>query len=159
MRRGRAPAARTSTRVGRVPRPRRGGPSHPLRQVPLFEALGALPRTEGARPLRPLLKWVGNKQRFADEIISYLPARFGTYFEPFLGSGAVLGALAPERAAGSDTFEPLMEIWGTLSRSPDAVKRFSGSITYVSCAPEINATGCSTLEHTITGRVVGRVLE
>jgi len=40
----------------------------------------------------------------------------------------------------------------------DTVKRFSGSITYVSCAPEINATGCSNLEHTITGRIVGRVL-
>jgi DNA adenine methylase len=30
-----------------------------------------------------LLKWIGHKQRFAHEIVSYFPAHFGTYFEPF----------------------------------------------------------------------------
>ena len=29
-----------------------------------------------------LLKWIGNKQRFAHEIVSYFPATFGTYHEP-----------------------------------------------------------------------------
>jgi DNA adenine methylase len=51
---------------------------------------------------RQLLKWIGNKQRFAHEIVSYFPGRFGNYVEPFLGSGAVLATLAPERAIGSD---------------------------------------------------------
>jgi len=73
---------------------------------------------------RQLLKWVGNKQRFAHEIISYFPAQFGTYFEPFLGSGAVLGTLAPEKAVGSDCFKPLMEIWRTLRHSPDTLKQW-----------------------------------
>lgn len=71
-----------------------------------------------------LLKWIGNKQRFAHEIISYFPARFGTYFEPFLGSGGVLGTLAPERAVASDCFAPLMEIWQTLHDSPATLKRW-----------------------------------
>lgn len=65
-----------------------------------------------------LLKWIGNKQRFAHEIASYLPDVSGTYFEPFLGSGAVLGTLAPQRAIGSDVFRPLVDIWRTLSESP-----------------------------------------
>ncbi len=65
-----------------------------------------------------LLKWVGNKQRFAHEIASYFPEEFGTYFEPFLGSGAVVAALAPKRAIGSDVFKPLMEIWQTLKSDP-----------------------------------------
>lgn len=65
-----------------------------------------------------LLKWVGNKQRFAHEIVSYFPTNFGTYFEPFLGSGAVLGTLAPKAAFGSDSFGPLIEIWKALHRSP-----------------------------------------
>jgi DNA adenine methylase len=69
-----------------------------------------------------LLKWIGNKQRFAAEIVSYFPARFTRYFEPFLGSGAVLATLAPKRAVGSDNFAPLMEIWRTLQRSPETVK-------------------------------------
>ena len=53
--------------------------------------------TKFSAPKGQLLKWIGNKQRFAQGIIAHLPARFGTYFEPFLGSGAVLAALAPRR--------------------------------------------------------------
>ncbi len=71
-----------------------------------------------------LLKWVGNKQRFAHEIVAYFPNRFGTYFEPFLGSGGVLGALAPQNAVASDSFQPLMEIWLTLQKEPETLKRW-----------------------------------
>lgn len=73
---------------------------------------------------RPLLKWVGSKQRFAREIVSRFPQRYGTYFEPFLGSGAVLGTLTPQTGFGTDAFEPLIEIWCTLSESPDTLKRW-----------------------------------
>jgi DNA adenine methylase len=75
------------------------------------------------KPFRlQLLKWIGNKQRFAHEIISYFPTDYRTYFEPFLGSGAVLGTLAPKRAVASDAFGPLMEIWQTLHDSPNTLK-------------------------------------
>ena len=69
-----------------------------------------------------LLKWVGNKQRFAHEIASYFPEKFGTYYEPFLGSGAVLGALSPRRAVASDAFGALMEIWQTLHDAPKTLE-------------------------------------
>lgn len=71
-----------------------------------------------------LLKWIGSKQRMAHEIISYFPVEFGTYFEPFLGSGGVLGTLVPRKAIASDTFAPLVEIWQTLRKSPDTVKQW-----------------------------------
>lgn len=66
-----------------------------------------------------LLKWIGNKQRFAHEIASYFPREYGTYYEPFLGSGAVLGTIAPHTAVGSDAFGPLIEIWQMLHQDPD----------------------------------------
>lgn len=69
-----------------------------------------------------LLKWIGNKQRFAGEIASYFPSEFGRYFEPFLGSGAVLATLEPKSALASDSFVPLIEIWATLKRSPATLK-------------------------------------
>jgi len=75
------------------------------------------------RPFKSqLLKWIGNKQRFAHEIVSYFPNHFKTYFEPFLGSGAVLATLAPRHAVASDIFPPLMEIWQVLHDAPDLLK-------------------------------------
>lgn len=71
-----------------------------------------------------LLKWVGSKQRMAHELISYFPVEFGTYFEPFLGSGGVLGTLVPKIAMASDTFMPLIEIWQTLKKSPATLKQW-----------------------------------
>ena len=69
-----------------------------------------------------LLKWIGSKQRVAHEIISYFPIEFGTYFEPFLGSGGILGTLIPKVAIASDSFQPLIEIWQTLKHSPKKLK-------------------------------------
>lgn len=76
------------------------------------------------KPFRTqLLKWVGNKQKQADAIISFFPNKFDTYFEPFLGSGGVLGVLAPNNAIASDTFKPLTEIWQTLKEDKNLLKR------------------------------------
>jgi DNA adenine methylase len=73
-----------------------------------------------------LLKWVGNKQTQAAAIIAHFPERYGTYFEPFLGAGGILGVLAPPHAVASDGFRPLMEIWRCLSTDPDRLKRVYG---------------------------------
>lgn len=71
-----------------------------------------------------LLKWIGNKQRFAAEIVSYFPRSFRRYFEPFVGSGAVLATLAPHEGVASDVFPPLVEIWRALVEDPSALKRW-----------------------------------
>lgn len=72
-----------------------------------------------------LLKWVGNKQRFAGLICEVLPPLGGNrYFEPFLGTGAVLATLRPSSATGSDVFGPLVEIWQTLASDPALLLRW-----------------------------------
>lgn len=73
-------------------------------------------------PAGQLLKWIGNKQRFAAEIVSYFPRNFRRYFEPFLGSGAVLATLAPGEGIASDAFPPLVEIWRSLVENPSELK-------------------------------------
>ena len=87
---------------------------------------GALVNTTlGVQPYKTqMLKWIGNKQRFAHEIISFFPKRFGVYHEPFLGSGGVLAVLAPRQAEASDCFKPLVGIWQTLKNDPETVKRW-----------------------------------
>ncbi len=69
-----------------------------------------------------LLKWVGNKQKQATDIISYFPSSYNTYFEPFLGSGGVLGVLSPKKAIAADIFLPLIGIWQTLHDDKELLK-------------------------------------
>ncbi len=70
-------------------------------------------------PKTQLLKWVGNKQRFAGAIAKFFPIDFNRFYEPFLGSGAISATVAPRSGFGSDVFAPLVEIWQTLSDDPD----------------------------------------
>lgn len=92
-------------------------------QLYLFETV-----THKVRQVQPfntsLLKWIGSKQRVSHQIISYFPVKFGTYYEPFLGSGGVLGTLIPNQAIASDTFAPLIQIWQTLKNSPNILKEW-----------------------------------
>ena len=76
-----------------------------------------------------LLKWIGNKQRFAETIISYMPESFNNYYEPFLGSGAVLAELLDadssklfphfNHAYASDILPFLIEIFDLTKDSPE----------------------------------------
>lgn len=78
-----------------------------------------------------LLKWIGNKQRFADTIISYMPETFNNYYEPFLGSGAVMAALLDadsnklfphfNHAYGSDILPFLIDIFNLTKDNPKAL--------------------------------------
>jgi len=122
-----------------------------MRQLCLFGA-GANGRGRGGpKAFRlQLLKWVGNKQRFADEIVACFPQRFGRYYEPFVGSGAVLGTLSPSRAFASDACEPLIGIWQMVQREPELLaseyrtrwKRFSRDrvSTYETVKEQFNKT-------------------
>jgi len=69
-------------------------------------------------PRNQLLKWIGNKQKFAGEITKCFPVDYGTFFEPFIGSGAVMATIAPKNGVGSDIFKPLMQIWSKLQENP-----------------------------------------
>lgn len=72
-------------------------------------------------PKSQLLKWVGNKQRFAGEIAKFFPVKFNTFYEPFIGSGAVIATVSPRNGVGSDAFKPLMDIWKKLQSNPNEV--------------------------------------
>lgn len=45
---------------------------------------------------KPVVKWAGGKARLLGEILPSVPARIGTYFEPFCGGAALFFALSAE---------------------------------------------------------------
>lgn len=81
----------------------------------------ALLLPERTQPRGQLLKWIGSKRRSALEIAAYFPDKFNTYFEPFLGGGALLGTLAPEDAVAGDIIAPLVGIWRLVQGAPERV--------------------------------------
>lgn len=77
------------------------------------------------RPLsalpRPILRWAGSKQRLLPDLVNALPDAFGTYYEPFSGSGALFFLLQPDRAALGDTCVPVIDLYRTIARAPGEV--------------------------------------
>ncbi len=59
----------------------------------------------------PVVKWAGGKRQILDQITKYIPKAFSTYFEPFLGGGAVLFKVQPEKAVVNDIGSELMNIY------------------------------------------------
>lgn len=95
-----------------------------------------------------LLKWIGNKQRFANTIVSYMPTSFNNYYEPFLGSGAVLAELLMQdttsmfphfnHAYGSDILPFLVDIFRLVKDNPSVlIDYYAEEISKYYEAPDI----------------------
>ena len=39
--------------------------------------------------LKPFTKWTGGKRQLLPELTRLMPEKYGTYFEPFVGGGAL----------------------------------------------------------------------
>jgi len=59
----------------------------------------------------PVVKWVGGKRQLLTEIDKYIPSHFSTYYEPFLGGGAVFFYLQPQKAVVNDINEELINLY------------------------------------------------
>ena len=59
----------------------------------------------------PVLKWAGGKRQLLRDIIKHIPEKYSTYYEPFLGGGAVLFELQPKRAVVNDINEELINVY------------------------------------------------
>lgn len=62
----------------------------------------------------PILKWVGGKRQLMDEIRQLVPKSYTTYYEPFIGGGAVLFELQPNKAVINDVNGELINLYNTI---------------------------------------------
>ncbi|QDT24337.1 Dam family site-specific DNA-(adenine-N6)-methyltransferase [Gimesia chilikensis] len=80
------------------------------------------------RPDRSLIRWTGTKRLQAGEIVKRFPNEIATYYEPFLGGGAVLYELLKsdipvKRFRCSDTCAPLIELWKQIRSDPATLQK------------------------------------
>lgn len=64
--------------------------------------------------LNPIVKWAGGKRQILEKIKESMPKEFNTYYEPFVGGGAVLLDLLPATAVINDVNQELISIYKCL---------------------------------------------
>ena len=68
----------------------------------------------------PILKWVGGKRQLLDSINPLIP-ECSTYYEPFIGGGAVLFGRQPNKAVINDSNEELINVYRMIKEEPEAL--------------------------------------
>lgn len=63
---------------------------------------------------KPFVKWAGGKRQIIDKLKEYVPDEYDTYYEPFVGGGALLFELAPKKAVINHLNEELMNVYNCL---------------------------------------------
>jgi len=53
-------------------------------------------------PCKPFLKWPGGKRQLLRELLRHIPKKYGRFFEPFVGGGALFFSVKPEYGYISD---------------------------------------------------------
>ena len=83
-----------------------------------------IPSTLELNQPKPFLKWVGGKRALVDEIIARMPEKFNTYFEPFVGGGALFfelkkrGMLEGKKSYLFDANFELINTYNTVKNNP-----------------------------------------
>jgi len=78
---------------------------------------------------QPLVKWVGGKRQLQEQIFSKMPLNFNTYFEPFLGGGAMFFRLAPTTSVLSDLNAGLINFYAYVKSEPESIEKIAAEIS------------------------------
>lgn len=76
---------------------------------------------------KPFVKWAGGKRQILDKLRKYMPKEYNTFYEPFVGGGALLFDISPENAVINDSNEELMNVFNVLCNE----KKYSKMCKYL----------------------------
>ena len=64
---------------------------------------------------KPFVKWAGGKRQIIDKLLKHVPIEYNTYYEPFVGGGALLFELSPKNAVINDSNKELINVYKMIS--------------------------------------------
>lgn len=68
----------------------------------------------------PFVKWAGGKRQLLKQIRERMPQKYNKYYEPFVGGGAVVFDLLPERAVINDINKALINTYQQICNESEA---------------------------------------
>lgn len=83
-----------------------------------FQKIGGTKMARKNPLVSPILKWVGGKRQLLDSIEPLIP-KCSTYYEPFVGGGAVLFCKQPNKAVINDSNAELINVYVTIRDNPE----------------------------------------
>ena len=78
---------------------------------------------------KPFVKWAGGKRQIIDKLLELVPYEFDTYYEPFIGGGALLFELSPEKAVINDYNAELMNVYECI-KDADKYKKMCSELNH-----------------------------
>lgn len=86
------------------------------------------------KKMSPILKWAGGKTQLLQYIVDKIPDEYNHYYEPFIGSAAVLLGVSPAQAFVNDGNEQLVNLYTQVKVAVDKV---------IAKVNELDATPCT----------------
>jgi DNA adenine methylase len=78
----------------------------------------------GQLKIQPFLKWAGGKRQLLPVIKNHLPAKYTEYYEPFVGAGALLFDLQPDKFTINDSNWELINAYQVIKDQPEELMGF-----------------------------------
>lgn len=79
--------------------------------------------------MKPFIKWVGGKRQLLPTIKDMMSESFDTYYEPFVGGGALLFNIAPEKAIIGDMNATLIGTYKSIRDNKEALIQTLDTLT------------------------------
>lgn len=84
--------------------------------------------------IKPIIKWVGGKRELLPELRKNIPSSFdketNTYYEPFIGGGALLFDVLPHYGVINDSNEELINLYKVVKNDVDSLIKEVSSYPY-----------------------------
>ena len=97
----------------------------------------------------PFVKWAGGKGQLLKQLRSHIPD-YDTYYEPFIGGGALLLAVKPQKAVVSDVNEQLINTYLQIQKDAEEVIKLVNGFDKTECSKDFYLAMRSKFNEKIT---------